>query len=74
MSQKEKLIKSMKNNPKDVSFEDLHKYLMMHGAECRDAKGSHVYYTLNGKPLSVPRKHPVKAIYVKQAFEMVEGK
>lgn len=73
MSQKEKLIASMKNNPKDVSFEDLHKYLTMHGAVCREGKGSHYYFTLNDKVLSVPRKKPVKAIYVKQAIEMVEG-
>lgn len=71
MSQKDKLIKAMKNNPKDVSFEDLHKYLTMNGAKCREGKGSHYYFTLSDKVLSLPRKHPVKAIYVKQAFEMV---
>ena len=73
MFQKEKLIAAIKNNPRNVSFEDLDKYLTLHGATWREGgRRSHRYYTLNGKNLSVPRNKPVKAIYVLQAIELVE--
>lgn len=73
MTQKDKLIKSIKNNPDDVSFEDLHKYLEMHGATFREGKGSHRVYKLNGKTIVIPRHKPLKGIYAKMAIELVEG-
>jgi len=73
LSQKEKLIQAIKTNPNDVSFEELHKYLTMHGATFREGKGSHRVYRLNGERLTVPRQKPLKGTYVKQAIELVEG-
>lgn len=73
ISQKEKLIQTIKNNPDDVSFEELHKYLTMHGATYREGKGSHRVYHLNGERLPIPRQKPLKGIYVKLAISLVEG-
>lgn len=73
MSQKTKLIAAIKNNPKNVSFDELHSYLLMHGAEWREAKGSHRYYTINGETLAVPRQKPLKAYIVEKAIDLVEG-
>jgi hypothetical protein len=73
LSQRQKLIDQIKSNPKDVSFEELHKYLVLNGATWREAKGSHRYYSLNGQTLAVPRKNPIKAIYVNKAINMIEG-
>lgn len=74
MSQKEKLMQRIKSNPKDVGFDDLHQYLVANGAEWREAKGSHRYYTLKGETLAVPRQRPLKAYLVKRAIALVEGK
>jgi len=73
VTQKDKLLRKMKNNPRDVGFDDLHKYLTQNGATVRQGSGSHWVYTLNGRHLAIPRDTPVKAIYVKLAFGMVEG-
>lgn len=64
LTQKEKLLRKMKSNPNDVGFDDLHKYLL---------QGSHWVYSLKGQHLAIPCDTPVKAIYVKLAFAMVEG-
>lgn len=73
MTQKDKLMRKMKNNPRDVGFDDLHKYLTQNGAIVRQSGGSHWVFSLNGKHLAIPRNNPVKAIYVKLAFGIVEG-
>lgn len=73
MSQKDKLIAKIKNNHRDVELEEIHKYLVMHGAQWHEGgKGSHRVYLLNGSQLTIPRKKPIKAIYVKLAIELVE--
>lgn len=74
MSQKDKLMQRIKNNPKDIEFEELHQYLIANGAEWREGKGSHCYYILKGETLAVPRQKPLKAYLVKRAIAMVEGK
>ncbi|MDR3590772.1 MAG: type II toxin-antitoxin system HicA family toxin [Negativicutes bacterium] len=73
MTQKDKLIQSIKNNPDDVSFDELHKYLEMHGATWREGKGSHRVYKIKGRTLVIPRKKPLKGIYAKKAIELVDG-
>ncbi|HEY3424303.1 MAG TPA: type II toxin-antitoxin system HicA family toxin [Negativicutes bacterium] len=73
MTQKDKLTQAIKENPNDVSFNELHKYLEQHGATWREGKGSHRVYTLNGEHLVIPRQKPVKAIYVKLAIILVEN-
>lgn len=39
MSKKDKLLKAMKNNPKDVRFEDLKKLLVSYGYEAHNTGG-----------------------------------
>jgi predicted RNA binding protein YcfA (HicA-like mRNA interferase family) len=73
LTQKDKLIRAIKENPNDVSFVELHKYLSMNGATWREGKGSHRVYTLNGESETIPRHKPIKAIYVKRAIALVES-
>ena len=73
VTQKDKLLRKMKNNPRDFGFEDIYKYLTQKGATVRQGGGSHWVFTLNGKHVAIPRDNPVRAIYVKLAFDMVEG-
>jgi hypothetical protein len=74
MSQIDKLIKSVKNNPKDVRFEDLRKILLYYKFVERQPRGgsSHYYYSKDNIAISVPKKHPVNQIYVKQVIELLE--
>lgn len=72
MSKKEKLIKLMLNNPKDVSFEVLKKLLQHNGYVGENSGGSHWVFRKDGLETQViPRKKPVKAIYVIRALKAI---
>lgn len=66
----------MRNNPKDVPFEELNNLLIHYGCQVRQPnKGSsHYYYTHPAatEPLSIPRDRPIKAVYVKRALRMID--
>jgi predicted RNA binding protein YcfA (HicA-like mRNA interferase family) len=74
MSQIEKLIEAIKRNPKDVPWGDIDKVLKYYGFNCRHRGGSHYnyYHPELSEILTIPRRRPVKAIYVKQALELIE--
>ncbi len=70
MSKKDKLLKAMKNNSKDVRFEDLKKLLISHGYEAFNSGGSHWVFRKEGcHDEVVPYKKPVKAYYVIRALK-----
>ena len=72
MSRKDKLLKAMKNNPKDVNFEDLKKLLVNYGYVSYNSGGSHWVFKKEGFPDEViPRKKPVKAYYVIRALRSI---
>lgn len=72
MSRKDKLIKSMNNSPKNVNFEDLKKILIQHGYQPDNSGGSHwVFRKNNCEPQVIPRKKPVKAVYVIRALKAI---
>jgi hypothetical protein len=74
MSRKEKLLTSLRNNPKNVRFKDLDKLLRWYGFECRSPRGgNHYIYKRKGCcPISIPRDKPVKSVYVKKALALIE--
>ncbi|UOF90980.1 type II toxin-antitoxin system HicA family toxin [Fodinisporobacter ferrooxydans] len=75
MSQFEKLLQKIKNNPKQVSFEELEKILRRLGFEVRQPRGgsSHYVFLKGPKQISIPKhgKH-VKVIYVEQVIETLK--
>jgi len=72
MSKKDKLLKAIKNNPKDVRFEDLKKLLLSHGYTGHNTGGSHWVFRKAGFPDEVvPYKKPVKAYYVIRALKSI---
>jgi predicted RNA binding protein YcfA (HicA-like mRNA interferase family) len=72
MSRKDKLIKSMQNNPKNVNFEDLKKILLDYGYEVDNTGGSHWVFRHETFEIQVvPRKKPVKAFYVIRALKAI---
>lgn len=77
MSQLEKLLERIKNNPKTVTFDELDKILRRNGYERKQPSGgsSHYIYRKKGKmPLTIPKKSPyVKEEYVRQVIAAVEN-
>lgn len=66
----------MKNNPKDISFNEIDSLLSWHGCTRRQPRSgsSHYFYThpaISGT-LTIPYARPIKAIYVKKALKMIE--
>ena len=76
MTRKEKLLEKVRNNPKDVSFEDLDKLVRWAGFVLRPQKSgtSHFVYTKPGCPfrLTIPKKNRVNEAYVKQALRFID--
>ncbi|HEX9922446.1 MAG TPA: toxin HicA [Anaerolineae bacterium] len=68
MSKKEKLLK-IRQNPKNVRFEDIDNLLLSLGFQKRQ-RGSHATYTLSGgRPLTIPLRKPfILPVYVKQVL------
>lgn len=75
MGKKEKLLQQMRQNPKNVRYEQLESILLSYGFEKREGKGSHVVFKLPGqRPLTVPRKKPfLKKIYVENALKAIDA-
>jgi len=68
-------LEKIRNNPKNVRFEELDRLLRNYGFECRQPSGgsSHYFYICGHRRLTVPRKRPfIKQIYVKQALRQLE--
>ena len=73
MSKKDKLLKTIKNNPKDVSFNDLKKLLENYGYQANNTGGSHWVFRKQGAHEEVvPRKNPVKPYYVIRALKSID--
>lgn len=70
----EKLINKL-NNYKNIRFEVVDKILTSIGYECNKKNGgSHRIYRKKGdfQPINIPRKDPVKAIYINSVIEAYE--
>ncbi|PAF50840.1 type II toxin-antitoxin system HicA family toxin [Helicobacter sp. 13S00477-4] len=73
MSSKDKLLKNIQNNPKNVSFEDLKKVLEQNGFILDRAKGSHHTFYKGDITITIPYKKPIKEVYVKMALIYIKG-
>ncbi len=75
MTKFSKLYAKITRNPKDVDFEELDKVLKQYGFKCRQpGKGSshYIYYHPElPDAISIPKARPIKAIYVRQALDMI---
>lgn len=74
MSRYDKLYNKMKNNPKNVKFEDIDKLLTKIGGFSRsNPRGGSSHYTYSHPNLvdilTIPKDRPVKAIYIKRALK-----
>jgi len=70
VSKKEKILTAMKNNPKNVNFDNLKKLLEDNDYVADNTGGSHWVFRKDGCEAQViPRKKPVKAVYVIRALK-----
>lgn len=75
MSQLEKLLLRIKNNPKTVRFDELDKILKRLDFEVRQPKGgsSHYIYTKGNFVLCIPKHNSyIKQVYVEKVIEFLE--
>ena len=73
MSQKEKLLAKLRQNPKNIRPEELEQILLWFGFEKREGKGSHTVYKRGEYRMTVPYKKPfLKPIYIKLALEILD--
>lgn len=76
VSQLEKLLAKIKNNPKQVRFEELDKVLIRAGFQRRQpgSGSSHYVYIRGQAVIVVPYHQPhIKAVYVERAIKILEG-
>ncbi len=76
MTKKDKLIKAMHNNPKDIPFHKIESLLLYYGCQVRQPRGGSSHYIFSHQALdyclTIPKNRPVKAHYVKNALKMIE--
>ena len=73
MSKKDKLLKAIKNNPKNINFEDIKKLLESVGYKAKNSGGSHWVFRKEGiNSITIPFKRPIKAIYAKRVLMIIE--
>jgi predicted RNA binding protein YcfA (HicA-like mRNA interferase family) len=73
MSKREKAIKKLRRNRKNVRFEEIDSILLGLGCEKRQ-KGSHAIYTYPGlPPITVPYRKPhILPVYVKEIIFLID--
>jgi len=72
----EKLFQKIKNNPRQVRFEELDKILIRSGFERKQPSSgsSHFVYTKGNAQISVPKHQPhILTCYVQAAIKILEG-
>jgi hypothetical protein len=74
MTEKDKDIIKIKNNPKNVRFETLDKVLRKAGFKARKpgSGSSHYTYRKSRSIFTIPKHNPVLVCYVKKAIEFIE--
>ena len=77
MTELEKLLAKIRNNPRHVRFEELDRVLRRMGFERRQpgSGSSHYIYFRQGQPpITVPYRQPhIKETYIKRAIAILEG-
>ncbi len=74
MSKREKALNKIRNNPKNVRYEELEAVLIFLGFEKRNTGSSHVVFTRAGSlPLTIPIHKPqLKPFCVKLALRTID--
>lgn len=68
----QRLLANVTSNPKNCSFEDLEHLLVACGFSVRKRGGSHVIFKRGTITLSIPKRKPVKEVYVEQVLAAID--
>ncbi len=76
MTQRDKLLRRIRNNPKDVTFHDLRQLLELFGFQLHTSTGSHHTFKRKGAGgtlrITIPYKRRVKVSYVRRVLAMID--
>ena len=74
MSKKNKLLKDIQNNPKNVRFDSLQNLLLGYGFKVSAPGGGSSHYTFSRSiyRITVPKENPVNKIYVKRVIQIID--
>lgn len=73
MTKREKQLSRLRNNPKNVRFDEIDSILLGLGFEKRQRGTSHVVYTLASQRITVPFRKPfIKPVYVKLVLAILD--
>lgn len=74
MAKVDKLLRDMRNNPRDWRIDDVITVARRHGFEIRNPRGSHVIFCHPGltEILSIPTRKPVKPVYIRKLVDMID--
>ncbi|PNU20965.1 toxin HicA [Geothermobacter hydrogeniphilus] len=70
-----KRVRQIIEKPKDVDFSALQRLLESFGYECRQPRRGSSHYVFRkagAAPITVPKKKPVNAVYVKQVIKLLD--
>lgn len=72
MSKAEKILKKMRNNPRDWRIESLKTVARAYNIDWRQRGTSHVVFIRqDGRTLPVPAKRPIKQIYIRMFINFI---
>ncbi len=72
MTKADKRIRKMRQNPKNVRFDDMDAVLLALGFQKRQ-RGSHAVYTLNQWRITIPARKPfILPVYVKELLGLLD--
>ena len=75
MSQIEKLIEKMRNQPNGIRPEEADRVLNAFGYRLDRQRCSHMHYINKfGDVLTIPNKNPIRAVYVKDILSRIEDR
>ena len=70
---KQKLLRRLKNNPKEATFDDIRTLLSQEGFRIERIAGSHHIFKKAGVTFVIPvHANRVKSVYVKRVIELAE--
>ncbi|QGP92569.1 hypothetical protein MGLY_19550 [Neomoorella glycerini] len=74
MTKREKILEKIKQNPRNVSFNDLDRILRQHGFKCRQlgSGSSHYTYLKDDIRITLPKQNPMRPVYVKITLKAIE--
>ena len=73
MSKREKLLAKLKNNPHNVTFDQIRKLLLEQNFVLDRVSGSHHVFKREQVTFVIPvHKNQVKAVYVRRVIEIIE--